>query len=212
MQRALPPEFTAEEACDYWGERYLAPLKILGRLARQGKILRLKRGLYAFADTFEPLAAAPLLHGPSYVSFESALGFYGLIPERVERVISVVDGRSRSYTTAFSVFEYRAQSRCLFAKGMSIQSLGSRRLLIANREKALLDTLAATQLKAASLSPEALWSFVVEGLRFDEQELTKFSLRKLEGMVPLYRNLGPRKFVAALRVRKASSLSLRSRQ
>lgn len=199
MQENLPPEFQAAEAASWlesWG--YRAPFKALEALEREGAIVRLKRGLYAFVEGFEPLAAAAKLHEPSYVSFETALAYYGLIPERVMTVLSVVDGRPATFDTSVGRYEFYSQSRPLFAAGMSLVFIHDRVCPIANREKALLDTLARARLRAAKLKPAQVLQFVREGLRVDEAGIEALALDKLARMAPLYRNSAPRQFVQAL--------------
>ncbi len=198
MRRSLPPEFSALEAKHWLRGRYLAPLKVLGALEQSGDLVRFKRGLYGFRQGVEPLAAAASLHGASYVSFETALAHYGIIPERVPTIMSVVDGRHAVFDTKVGRFEYYTQARPLFALGMSLVFLNNRSCPIANREKALLDTLARQQLQAASLDAMQVLAFVRDALRIDETTLAKLSIRKLRRLAPLYRNWGPRRLVEAL--------------
>ena len=58
-------------------------------MLRQGIIIRVKKGLYVFGDKdrkypYSKELPANLIYGPSYVSLDYALAYYGLIPERVE--------------------------------------------------------------------------------------------------------------------------------
>ena len=87
LANSLSKIFSVEEAKFFLQKRYKAPLKALSAMEKSGEILRLRRGLYAFSEGFNPLAAACKVHGPSYVSFETALAYYGLIPERVHQII-----------------------------------------------------------------------------------------------------------------------------
>jgi predicted transcriptional regulator of viral defense system len=197
MAASLPPEFAVADANAWMRGRYRAPLKLLARLERLGAIVRLKRGLYAFAEGFDPLAAAAALHGPSYVSFETALAFYGMIPERVSTILSVVDGRPATFVTPGGVFEYRAQRRDLYAMGMTLAFVKDRSVPIANREKALLDAIARARLKTAQATDAALLAFVAQGLRIDDGSLAVLSRRKLRLMSRLYRSAAPARWVAA---------------
>lgn len=202
MRRALPPEFSSSEAKRWLHGRYRAPLKLLGALERSGELVRLKRGLYGFRRDLEPLAAAASLHGASYVSFETAMAHHGMIPERAPTILSVVDGRPAVFDTPVGRFEYYGQARPLFAKGMGLVFLGDRPCPIANREKALLDTLARHKLQAASLEAASVLAYVRDGLRVDEQTLASLSISKLRRLAPLYRNWGPRRLVEALDARR----------
>ncbi len=67
---------------------YVNPLDKIRRDSAKGKIFRLTRGLYETDKHADPVfLAAPIL-SPSYVSFDYALSYYGLIPERVVAVTS----------------------------------------------------------------------------------------------------------------------------
>ena len=64
-------------------------------LLRQGVLVRVKKGLYVFGDKYRryPYSKellANLVYGPSYVSLDYALDYYGIIPERVEALRSSV--------------------------------------------------------------------------------------------------------------------------
>lgn len=47
----------------------------ISRILAAGELMPLRRGLYLSDCTVEPLALAPAIYGPSYVSFESALAW-----------------------------------------------------------------------------------------------------------------------------------------
>ena len=56
-------------------------------LLRQGVIIRVKKGLYVFGDTYRnrPFSRELLanwIYGPSYLSLDYALSFHHLVPER----------------------------------------------------------------------------------------------------------------------------------
>jgi predicted transcriptional regulator of viral defense system len=70
---------------------YRKPRDKITRLLAAGAIVRIKKGLYCFGDPFrkEPISRehlANLIYGPSYISIDYALSYYGLIPERVETI------------------------------------------------------------------------------------------------------------------------------
>jgi predicted transcriptional regulator of viral defense system len=54
----------------------------LWRWTKRGKLIRLKQGLYLFPDhDLDEFVLSALLYQPSYVSLESALNNFGLIPD-----------------------------------------------------------------------------------------------------------------------------------
>jgi len=115
------------------------------RLKKAGKILELKRGLYAFADPWRkavlhaPLVAN-LIYSPSYLSGLWALSWYGVIPERVELYTCVTTRPTRSFENAFGRFAYRSLKPALFAGWERIVIAGAE-VLIATPEKSIADYL-----------------------------------------------------------------------
>lgn len=199
MRLDLPPVFTSDDGRAWLSDHYQAPEKALNAMVERGEVVRLKRGIYAFRMGFDPLSAASVLCPPSYVSFEAALAYYGLIPERVETVMAVVDGRSACFDTPLGRFEFHSQRRELYALGMTIAFNDQHvPVPIATREKAVLDALGRAKLRAAAMSLAEVRAFMTQGLRIDDGDLRALSLRKLGRMAELYRNHGPRKLVQAL--------------
>ena len=75
---------------------YKKPRNIISRLIRNNDIIRVKKGLYVFGkDSLGPAYSkeilANMIYGPSYISLEFALSYYGLIPERVDTVTSITN-------------------------------------------------------------------------------------------------------------------------
>ncbi|NLI78207.1 MAG: hypothetical protein GX442_17450 [Candidatus Riflebacteria bacterium] len=84
---------------------------LLYRAARAGEVTILRRGLYVLAPPvcrapIDPLALPPLMYGPSYVSFETALRFHGLIPDLVRTIAAATSRRSRTFDTSLGRFEF----------------------------------------------------------------------------------------------------------
>lgn len=198
IKTKLPPEFTVKEASVPLAMHYKAPAKALESSVKEGDLIRLKRGLYVLSEQYEPLAAANTIGLPSYVSFETALAYYELIPERVFPVYSVIDGRPFEHTVASTRYIYRSQNRKLFAKGMTTIEIGGRSVLFATREKALLDTLAQRGLRTDECTPHDILRFVEVDLRIDHEDLARLSQEHLLTLCELYRNRAPTLFTKAL--------------
>ena len=113
---------------------------------------------------------------------------------------SVVHGRSAELCTPFGEFIYRAQNLELYALGMDMIFIESYPVLMATKEKAMLDTLAQHALNASKLSGETIFEYVVQNLRIEPSSLTTLSLKKLKPLAFRYRNFGPRKLYAHLEI------------
>ena len=90
-------------------EGYARPRDKITQWLNRGIIVRIKKGLYVFGESLrrKPYSRellANLIYGPSYLSLEWALQYYGLIPERVEALTSVTTGRSRKFSTPAGLF------------------------------------------------------------------------------------------------------------
>jgi predicted transcriptional regulator of viral defense system len=202
--KLLPNEFTTEEAQQLLCKSYKAPNKFLEQLVASGQLIRLKKGLFVAADRFDPLAAAASIHGPSYLSFETALGFYGMIPESVSTIYSVVDARQLRVEAAGHLYIYRSQQRELFAQGMTAVNLGGRNILIATKEKALLDTIAWSGISTKQTTQSELFDSICDSFRLNHEDLHKLSRKQLAGLAPMYRSLAPRMFSQELAKRKVN--------
>jgi len=121
----------------------------LSRWTKAGRILQLKRGLYALAPPYQKVKPHPfsvanrMAHG-SYVSCQSALAYYSLTPETVPVTISVSTSKPRRWDTPLGAFVFRnIKLEMLF--GYTFANLGAgHRAFMALPEKALLDLIHLT--------------------------------------------------------------------
>jgi hypothetical protein len=108
---------------------------------KKGYLVRLKNGIYAFARELEKLKGeeiAFLLCQPSYISLESALAWYGFIPEIVYAYTSVTSRIPRTFENPCGRFIYRHVKSELFW-GYGEMKTDQGLYLLAEPEKALLD-------------------------------------------------------------------------
>lgn len=120
----------------------------LTRWVKSGRVYQLRRGLYALAPPYQkvkphPFVVANRLQRASYVSLQSALSFYGLIPDIVQATLSVTACRPRRWETPLGVYEFRRVKPDLL-RGYHMVKLQNgtkpaQGALVATPEKALLD-------------------------------------------------------------------------
>jgi hypothetical protein len=115
----------------------------LHRWVRAGKLIPLRKGLYAFAATYRrrpinPGILAGVIYTPSYLSLQWVLGFYGLIPEQVITLTSVTTRQTSHFENEVGSFDFRHVKPALFT-GFAKVPLGGVDLWMASPEKALLD-------------------------------------------------------------------------
>lgn len=125
------------------GERRETMQVQLYRWRKTGKLLPLRRGMYALpeihcAQPVSPLALANGMYAPSYLSRHWALGYYGMIPERVVEFTSITTRVPRRFENSFGVFSYRHIKPAAFF-GYRAVEINGERVFLAEPEKALLD-------------------------------------------------------------------------
>jgi len=111
----------------------------LSEWQEKGYIIKIIKGYYIFSDVNinEPMlwAIANKIYKPSYISLESAMSHYRLIPESIFMITSVATRRTTMFETPVARFSYRTIKPALFF-GYSLLSDGTK---IATTEKAILD-------------------------------------------------------------------------
>lgn len=108
----------------------------------KGYIKKVVRGYYIFSDlqlSEEILfKIANRIYLPSYVSLESALSYYHLIPESVYGITSISTRKTYHFVTSIGEFIYRTLKPPLFF-GYDLIKFQEKYLKMASMEKALLD-------------------------------------------------------------------------
>jgi predicted transcriptional regulator of viral defense system len=144
----------------------------IASMEKRGDIVRLKKGLYVVSDKISRKALsreliANHLCGPSYVSFETALAFYGLIPEKVFAVRSATFKRAKRFENAVGNFEYITVPPAYYPIGISQQTVDDEyTYMIATPEKALCDLILATP-NLRLQSGKAMQAYLEEDMRID---------------------------------------------
>lgn len=118
----------------------------LSRWCSLGRVLQLRRGVYMLPEPYRkitphPFFVANALKPASYVSLQSALAHYGMIPEAVPLVTSVTTGRPETLATPVGSFGYRHVQRSWFHDARHTDVGNGHYAFIASPEKALLDWL-----------------------------------------------------------------------
>lgn len=168
---------------------YINPDDFISRLVKSGELIRLKNGFFLIAENIEGEKPVPyeqianLLYGPSYLSFEWALSYYGMIPEGVYVISSASAVKSKVFTTSVGTFEYICLSHHRYSIGIDQKENGSGRFLIATPEKALIDLI---HLKSKNLSGKDLLDDLIEARRMNEEQLKGLNHKLLFEIVEKY--------------------------
>jgi len=113
----------------------------LSRFRRKGLIYPIKRGWYCFQpDLVNEFELANKLYQPSYISLETALNYYGVIPDISRQVVSITPVKTKRIVSQFGSFSYCRIKPELFWGYQKVSLPGQTGFfLIAQKEKALLD-------------------------------------------------------------------------
>jgi hypothetical protein len=198
ITKAVRGVFTREEAAcwiDADGARLDALLK---RAVAVGEVLRIRRGLFCLSKRYtsarpHPFELAQRIHGPSYISLESALSHHGWIPESVPLITSVTQARSRSFDTPLGLFSFTSIPQDGFFTGVHRETHeGGGSFFMAGPLKALADYVYAHRCTWSSIAP------AIESLRIDETELTVLTSEACERLSNVYRSGRVRRFLEGL--------------
>lgn len=149
---------------------------------KKGYIERLKKDLYACVEPIleseiPDFYVANRLYTPSYVSLETALSLYNIIPEIAAQVTSVTTKPSREFKNRHGVFIYRSCRKRAFT-GYRIVAYEGYKVLIADEEKVLVDFLYFKQRQGLSID--------FEEERFDAEILKGIEWKKAEEYAELF--------------------------
>jgi len=177
---------------------YSSPASKLSMMVKKGECFRITKELYETDKDTPPYLLAGSIYGPSYISFEFALSYYGLIPEAVYSVTSATFDKKKKkrYETPFGTFTYRDVPSWAFPLGLELKREGDYYYRIANAEKALCD-------KLYTFSPvgnvNELFQLLTEDLRIEKEALIKLDLQKINGYSGAYHSINVKKLCTLIR-------------
>ena len=173
----------------YMLNEYKNPRVKINDLLNKEKIIRVKKGLYVFGPElargpYSKETLANLIYGPSYISLEYALSFYGLIPERVENVTSVTNKRNKLFNTTLGVFLYKYISPSIYSYGITLYEIDKNHsILIATKEKAVSDMLYF----AGKMTDQAqIEQYLFDNMRLEMEDIIGFNIRKVKQLASQY--------------------------
>ena len=171
----------------------------ISREERDGNLIKLKRGLYATEDVKNPLVVANYIFAPSYISFETALAYYNMIPERVYLIKSATykKNKTKVYENKLGRFMYEDVSKQVFAYGVDIIEIEGFKVQIASREKALLDMIASVPPRSNIKEVEEL---LFDDLRISEDVYSQLDMNKMYELAKLYKSTTIKNYMAYMRV------------
>lgn len=168
---------------------YKRPNDKVHALLNEGILEAVKKGLYIAgpavkANKPEPFLLANHILGPSYISLDSALSYYGLTPERTYEVSSMTIKASRKFTTPVGLFSYIRLPLPYYSFGLRQVKLSDEQVaMMASPEKALFDKVGTTS-GLLLRSQKNATSYLLEDLRMDEESLKEFNTKEMTTWLP----------------------------
>ncbi|MFA7560949.1 MAG: hypothetical protein WCY80_02455 [Candidatus Izemoplasmatales bacterium] len=171
-------------------ELYESYSDVQGKIRRDvkdGKLTHIVRGLYE-TDKNTPGHYLPsYIYGPSYLSFDYALFYYGFIPERVTTYTSATYNKhkTKKYITPFGNYIYKDIPKLAFPLEIKVIEENGYVYHIASKEKALCDKL--YNLKPV-YSVKLLKNLLFDDLRIDDTQFETLDKKKLRMLIPKYKS------------------------
>lgn len=142
----------------------------LNRWTQAGYLTPLCKGMYVFSEaertnTLDEFYLANKMYEPSYISLETALSFYGIIPERATVITSISTLKTNSFHNPIGHFEYRHVKPACFRGFKNFKRVGHL-YLMAEPEKAVIDFLYLN----LSRFDKNISKQLIESYRFQEME------------------------------------------
>lgn len=133
--------FTPLEFQRIFNVSYNNSKSFINRNVKRGLLTKLKNGLYTLSNTnISKFFIANKLYAPSYISFETALSYYNIIPETIYAIFSATTKALREFEAQESFFLFHRIKKTAFF-GYIPKKIDNIVILIAEPEKALLDYL-----------------------------------------------------------------------
>ena len=177
---------------------YANPDDKIYRLVKSDKLFPISKGLYEDDRSTSGQYLASSIYGPSYLSFDYALSYYGLIPEATFVYTSATFEKKKKkiYTNMFGTFTYADVPANIFPLGIKLVESDGYIMHIASPEKALCD-------KLYSLPPvknqKELRTLLFDNLRIDADAFTQLDADDIISLSEQYKSNNVRALAKLIR-------------
>ncbi len=191
-------DFTMEDVIALFPVNGQRRYGLVKRAIASGEVIHIRRGLYCLAPQYRKrkvnlYSLAQRINGPSYISLESALSWYGWIPEAVYTLTSVSLNRSRDFDTPLAFFSYtRVPQKVFYTSVQRITDDDDNSFLMATPLKALADYVYVNKKDWAGAKP------VTESMRIDREELGSITDGEIQLLISNYNSRRVKKFLKGL--------------
>ena len=135
--------FISTNFLKYEEEKFIYLTRLISEWKTKNWIIQLKKGIYVinkeiYTKNLSSYFIANNIYIPSYISLQSALSFYNLIPEGVFTVTSISSKKKQQFTNKMGNFSYHHLKKSLFF-GFTLLDYQGQKIFFARAEKAFLD-------------------------------------------------------------------------
>ena len=166
-------------------KNYVNPLDKIKRDTDSGVLIRLTRGVYETDSSVNPCFLASSILSPSYLSFDWALSYYDLIPEKVFSITSASLNirKNKTFINKFGRYEYSDIPSNAFSEGLTYLENGEYIVKIATKEKAICDSLSKWRVVR---NIKDLTELLFIDKRIDEEEFKTCDFKLMIRLAGLY--------------------------
>ncbi len=174
---------------------------LVNRAAKAGELHRLGRGLYLLSKPYRdydshPFALAQMLMPGSYVSLETALSYYGWIPEAVYVTASILPS-SKSVNIDDEVvgrfsFHPLSINKGYFLELVERVTIDEQAMLIARPIKALMDLICLRKLEWQGLE------WLEQSMRIEPELLAAISVEQISRLKVIYKQKRMQQYLTEL--------------
>lgn len=168
-------------------KNYKAPDIKISRMCKNQDIIKLTKNLYCTSQKLSGYVVANAIYSPSYLSFDYALAYYGLIPEAVYVYTSATykKNKTKKYENKLGTFLYRDIPSSVYPFGIRLIKEGDYTYAIASPEKALCDKLYTIK---PMKNKKEMYNLLFDDLRIDKDLFTKLNYSDLIILCDLYKS------------------------
>jgi predicted transcriptional regulator of viral defense system len=139
LLRSKKTVFSTKDIALLWGVESVGAARVrLNYYVKRGKLIRLRRGLYAKDNSYDKYELAVNILRPSYVSFETVLGASGVTFQYYSQIF-VASYVKRDITCGKQKYSFRRIKKKTLINPLGIDQSGE--YSIATKERAFLDTI-----------------------------------------------------------------------
>lgn len=159
--------FTIKDIALIWGESNTGLVKTrIYRYVKAGKLYRIRKGIYAKNKNYDKLEMATRIFTPSYVSFETVLGQFGVTFQYYGQIF-VASYLNREITCDGQAYSFRKIKNPILTNRTGVEAENN--YYIASPERALLDVI-----------------YLRKDYHFDN--LSNINWNKIYEILPIYNN------------------------